>query len=152
MFWEWGFVSVALNTCSMSRPCHLPLFDHSKNIWRRVQIVKLLTVQFSLFSYSILSLRCKYFSQYCEKPIVDWNSPHTTRRGGVRLKYMFSILSFRIFHINLLASIISIFMWDTWMEIMACMNFRSIVQYNLNLNWFWRGRRELSILNRQFLL
>jgi hypothetical protein len=49
----------------MPRPSHPPRFDYSNYTWRRVQITKLLVMQFSAFSRHLISLRSKYPPQHC---------------------------------------------------------------------------------------
>jgi hypothetical protein len=51
-------------SCYMTCPSHPPWLDHSNYIWRRVQVMKLLTMQFSLTSCHFIFLRSKYSPQY----------------------------------------------------------------------------------------
>jgi hypothetical protein len=48
----------------MARPSHPPLLDYSNYTWRRVQITKLLIMQFSPFSRHLIPLRSKCPPQY----------------------------------------------------------------------------------------
>jgi hypothetical protein len=45
-------------------PSHPPLLDHSNYIWRRVQVMKRLIMQFSPISHHCISLRSKYSPQH----------------------------------------------------------------------------------------
>jgi hypothetical protein len=47
------------HSCYMPLPSHPPRLDHSNYTWRRVQIMKLLVMQFSPFSRHLISLRSK---------------------------------------------------------------------------------------------
>jgi hypothetical protein len=47
------------NSCYMDRPSHPPRLDCSNYTWRRVQITKLLVMQFSPFSCHLIPLRSK---------------------------------------------------------------------------------------------
>jgi hypothetical protein len=50
--------------CCMSCPSHPPWLDHSNNdIWRRVHVMKFLTVQYSPTSHYLISLEYKYYPQ-----------------------------------------------------------------------------------------
>jgi hypothetical protein len=48
------------NSCYMPRPSHPSRLDHSKYTWRRVQVTKLLIMQFSPVSYHFIPLLSKY--------------------------------------------------------------------------------------------
>jgi hypothetical protein len=48
----------------MPSPSHPPLFDNFNYIWRILQVVKLLIIQFSPTSYHIIPLQSKYSSQH----------------------------------------------------------------------------------------
>jgi hypothetical protein len=48
----------------MARPSHPPLLDYSNYTWRRVQITKLLIIQFSPFTLHLIPLRSKYPPQH----------------------------------------------------------------------------------------
>jgi hypothetical protein len=48
----------------MPRPSHPPRLDYSNYTWRRVQITKLLIMQFSPFSRHLIPLRSKYPPQH----------------------------------------------------------------------------------------
>jgi hypothetical protein len=52
------------HSCYMPRPSHLPRLHYSNYTWRRVQIMKLFIMQYSLFSCHIISLRSKYLPQH----------------------------------------------------------------------------------------
>jgi hypothetical protein len=63
-----GFLASNLNaflfsthSCYMARPSRLPRLDRSNYTWRRVQITKLLVMQFSPFSRYSFPLRSKIF-------------------------------------------------------------------------------------------
>jgi hypothetical protein len=45
-------------------PSHPPWLDHSNYVWRRVQIMKLLIMQFSLASCHFISFWSKYSPQH----------------------------------------------------------------------------------------
>jgi hypothetical protein len=47
-------ISPLPNACHMSRPSHLPWFNHPNNIWWRIQAVKFIVMQFSPWSIFIL--------------------------------------------------------------------------------------------------
>jgi hypothetical protein len=49
------------HSCYEAFPSHLPRLDYSTYTWRRVQITKLLVVQFSLFSRDLIPLRSCYY-------------------------------------------------------------------------------------------
>jgi hypothetical protein len=51
-------------SCYMPYPSHPPRLGHSKYTWRRVQVMKLLIVQFSPTSRHFISLRSKYSPQH----------------------------------------------------------------------------------------
>jgi hypothetical protein len=61
------------NSCYMPCPSHPPWLDHSNYTWRRVQITKLLVMQFSSLSRHFVSLRYKYPPQH---PVL--NHPQST--------------------------------------------------------------------------
>jgi hypothetical protein len=48
------------HSCYMPRPSHSLRLDYSNYTWRRVQITKLLVMQFSPFSCHLIPLRSKY--------------------------------------------------------------------------------------------
>jgi hypothetical protein len=48
----------------MARPSHPPQLDHSNYTLRRVQIMKLLVIQFSPFFRHLIPLRSKYPPQH----------------------------------------------------------------------------------------
>jgi hypothetical protein len=52
------------HTCYMSCPSHPPWLHNSNYIWRRVQVTKLLIMQFSPISRHFISLRTKYSPQH----------------------------------------------------------------------------------------
>jgi hypothetical protein len=52
------------HSCYMTRPSHPPRRDYSNYTWRRVQITKLLVMQFSPFSRHLFPLRSKYPPQH----------------------------------------------------------------------------------------
>jgi hypothetical protein len=52
------------HSCYMPRPSHPPHLHNSNNTWRRVQIMKLFIMKFSLFSCQLISLRSKYPPQH----------------------------------------------------------------------------------------
>jgi hypothetical protein len=43
--------------CYMPCPYHLPLIDHSNNIWRRIQVMKLIIMQIPPTLCHFISLR-----------------------------------------------------------------------------------------------
>jgi hypothetical protein len=49
--------------CYMTRPSH-PRLDYSNYTWRRVQITKLLVMQFSPITRHLIPLRSKYPPQH----------------------------------------------------------------------------------------
>jgi hypothetical protein len=51
-------------SCYMPSPSHPPWLDHSNYTWRRVQVMKLLIMQFSPTSCHFISLRSKYSPQH----------------------------------------------------------------------------------------
>jgi hypothetical protein len=62
----------------MPCPSHAPWLDHSNYTWRRVQVMKLLIMQFSPTSCHFISLRSKYYITYQtstvhDPPIGKWN-------------------------------------------------------------------------------
>jgi hypothetical protein len=57
-------ISHLFHACCMSHPSHTPRFDHPNNIWRSVQVMKLLIMKFSSVSYHFLPLRSKYSPQH----------------------------------------------------------------------------------------
>jgi hypothetical protein len=57
-------VSTLSHACHMPCPPHSPWFDLPNNIWWWVQIMKLPTVQLSLFSCYFIPLRSKYSPQH----------------------------------------------------------------------------------------
>jgi hypothetical protein len=52
--------SSALHSSYMPLPSHSPWLDHSNYTWRRVQVIKLLIMQFSRTSRHFISLRSRY--------------------------------------------------------------------------------------------
>jgi hypothetical protein len=48
------------HSCYMASPPHPPRLDYSNYTWRRVQIMKLLVMQFSPFTCHLIPLRSKY--------------------------------------------------------------------------------------------
>ena len=58
------YVSCLTHTCYMPRPPYSSRFDHPNNIGWGVQIIKLLIMQFSLFSCYLIPLWPKYTSQH----------------------------------------------------------------------------------------
>jgi hypothetical protein len=52
------------NSCYIPSPFHPHRLDYSNYTWRRVQITKLLVMQFSPFSTHLIPLRSKYPPQY----------------------------------------------------------------------------------------
>ena len=52
------------HTCYILRPSHSHWYDHPNNIWCRVQIMKLLIMQFPTVSCYCLDLRPKYPPKY----------------------------------------------------------------------------------------
>jgi hypothetical protein len=57
-------ISYRSHSCYMPCPSHTPSLDHSNYTWRRVQVMKLLIMQFSPTSCHFSSLRAKYFTQH----------------------------------------------------------------------------------------
>jgi hypothetical protein len=55
------YIPLLPNACSMSCQFHLPWFDYSNYIWWRVQIIKLLIIQFSPIFYGFIHFRYIYF-------------------------------------------------------------------------------------------
>jgi hypothetical protein len=71
-------------SCYRTCPSH-PLLDHSNYTWRRVQVMKLLIMQFSPTSCHFISLWSKYSSQHPGQKFLDWSSvyyPTLVRRFG----------------------------------------------------------------------
>ena len=58
------YTSALPHTCYMSRPPHSSRFDHSNNIGRGVQIIKVLIIWFSPLSHYPVSVRPKYYPQH----------------------------------------------------------------------------------------
>jgi hypothetical protein len=56
--------AVLSNSCCMLRLYYHPWFNHSDNIWRGVEIMKLLIMKFSPVSCYVLSLSSWYIPQY----------------------------------------------------------------------------------------
>jgi hypothetical protein len=52
------------HSCYMPCSSHPPWLDHSNYTWRRVQVMKLLIMQFSPASRHFISLRSKYSPQH----------------------------------------------------------------------------------------
>jgi hypothetical protein len=52
------------HSCYMPCPSHLPSLDHSNYTWRRVQVMKLLIMQFSPTSCHFISLWTTYYYYY----------------------------------------------------------------------------------------
>jgi hypothetical protein len=52
------------HSCYMPRQSNPPWFDHSNYVWRGVQVMKLLTIQFSPISRHFISLGSKYSPQH----------------------------------------------------------------------------------------
>jgi hypothetical protein len=59
------YTSLLLHTCCMFRPYH-PRFDHPNDIWWGVEIIKLLSMQFSPLPCFLVSLRLKYSPQHSQ--------------------------------------------------------------------------------------
>jgi hypothetical protein len=57
--WNFARISHISYACCMRRPSHSPGVYHRNNIWRRVKITKLFSMQFSL-SFSYFSLTSEY--------------------------------------------------------------------------------------------
>jgi hypothetical protein len=51
------------HSCYMPCPSHPPSLDHSNYIWRRIQVMKLLVMQFSSKCYHFIPLWSKYSPQ-----------------------------------------------------------------------------------------
>jgi hypothetical protein len=65
-----------LCACNMSHPSHIPWLSHPDNILRKVQILKLLIMQFSPVSCYSLTLGSKYSPQHPTlKPPSKWYTP-----------------------------------------------------------------------------
>jgi len=75
LFLPWGLLSLRFpikhcmhspypHTCYMPRQSHFPRFDPTKNIWWRVQIIKLLTEYISPLAIYLVLLRPKYSTQH----------------------------------------------------------------------------------------
>jgi hypothetical protein len=60
------------HTCNMPYPPRPPLHDHSNYIWRRVQVMKPLIMQFSSASYDFIPLRYRYCHQ---NPVLKHTQP-----------------------------------------------------------------------------
>jgi hypothetical protein len=56
--------SASPHSCYMPCSSHPPWLDHSNCTWRRVQVMKLLIMQFSPILHHFISLRCKYSPQH----------------------------------------------------------------------------------------
>jgi hypothetical protein len=52
------------HSCYMARPSHPPRLSYSNYTWRKVQITKLLVMQFSPFSRHLIPLRSKHPPQH----------------------------------------------------------------------------------------
>jgi hypothetical protein len=91
--------------CYIPCPPHPPLLDHSDYIWRRVQIMKPLIMQFSATSYDFISLRSKYPqtpSVYVPPLISETKFPthtqiqglflHDTGKRGLQIYESYSLL------------------------------------------------------------
>jgi hypothetical protein len=54
----------SFSMCYMPCPSNPPWLDHSNYTWRRVQVMKLLIMQFSPTSHHFIPLRSKYCPQH----------------------------------------------------------------------------------------
>ena len=63
-----GLFPPGFHTCYMPSQSHSSRFDHSNNMWRGVQIMKLSLCSFIPLSYHLVSLRTKYPPQH---PILE---------------------------------------------------------------------------------
>jgi hypothetical protein len=52
------------HVCYIPWPVHPPCLDHSHNTWRRVEVMKLILMQFPPTSYHIIPLRSTYSPQH----------------------------------------------------------------------------------------
>jgi hypothetical protein len=64
-------------SCYMSRPSLPPRLDYSNYTWRRVQIMKLLVMQFSPFTSHLIPLRSKYPPSVYVLPLKSETMFHT---------------------------------------------------------------------------
>jgi hypothetical protein len=76
----------------MLYPFHLPLLDHSNYTWRRVQVMKLLVMQFSPPSRHLIPLQAKYppqhpQSMFCLNVRGQVSHPYRTR-GKIIVLYI----------------------------------------------------------------
>jgi hypothetical protein len=56
-------IILSSHVCYMPCPSHPPLLHHSNHIWRTVQVMMLLIIQFSPTSYDFVPLRSKYSTE-----------------------------------------------------------------------------------------
>jgi hypothetical protein len=68
------YISHLSRACYMPRPSHHPWLDHL-NIWRSVQLTKLLIMQSSPASSDFLPLRSQYTPQHCSQTPSFWVLP-----------------------------------------------------------------------------
>jgi hypothetical protein len=68
------FSDLLTHACFMPRSSHPPWFDHLKNVWCSIQVVKLLIIQYSPASHPFSPLTSKYSPQH---PVLK--HPQSTR-------------------------------------------------------------------------
>jgi hypothetical protein len=87
----WLSIPLPSHSCYKPRPPHPPRLDYSNNTWRRVQITKLLIMQFSPFSCHLISLRSKYPLQRLV-PLMSETKFHTHTEPRAKLQINYELL------------------------------------------------------------